>query len=95
MSNVVSFPKDRGRSAGGRQPIVVTVTDHDGSTLTTISILAPSEVVCLLVPTEPVRRMRAIAALRYALTKLEEPDADPEPDPENGSDWTLLCSRVP
>ena len=91
MSNVVSFPNDRSRSGYGRQAIVVTVTDHDRSMLTTIAIFAPSKPVCLLVPIEPVRRMRAIAALRYALTRLETPNTDPELDPELGSDGTLLC----
>lgn len=90
MSNVVSFPNDRSRSGYGRQAIVVTVTDHDRSMLTTIAIFAPSKPVCLLVPIEPVRRMRAIAALRYALTRLETPKTDPELDPELGSDVTLL-----
>ncbi|OXE38023.1 hypothetical protein CCS92_31705 [Methylobacterium radiotolerans] len=68
----------------------MTVTDHDRSMLTTIAIFAPSKPVCLLVPIEPVRRMRAIAALRYALTRLETPKTDPELDPELGSDGTLL-----
>lgn len=73
MTNVVAFPKGRG-PASEDSPIVVTVTDRDGSTLISIPIVPPQEGACMLVPSDPVERRRAIAALQYALAELEEPD---------------------
>ncbi len=73
MSNIVSFPQDR-RGLAAEQPVIVTVTDHDGSTLMSIRIVRQDDGVCMLVPSEPIKRRRAIAALQYALEELNEPD---------------------
>lgn len=90
MSNVVDFPKGHGPRADVDQPVVVTITDHDGSTLAAVPIIAPSQGVSLLVSMDQAKRRRAIAALRYALAELARPDTDPHADPEIGSDWTPL-----
>ncbi|MHB2206622.1 hypothetical protein [Methylobacterium sp. CM6257] len=73
MSNIVSFPHG-GRGPAPEQPVIVTVTDHNGSTLVSIPIVGPDEGVCLLIPSDPIERRRAIAALQYALEELNEPD---------------------
>jgi hypothetical protein len=73
MSNIVSFPQG-GRGPAPEQPVIVTVTDHDGSTLVSIPIIGPDEGVGLLIPSDAIERRRAIAALQYALEELNEPD---------------------
>ncbi|MGW8788748.1 hypothetical protein [Heyndrickxia sporothermodurans] len=73
MSNIVSFPQG-GRGPAAEQPVIVTVTDHDGSPLVSIPIVGPEEGVCMLIPSDAIERRRAIAALQYALEELNEPD---------------------
>ena len=78
MSNVVAFPKGRALGPGAERPVVVTITDQDGSTLFSCPVLPPEEGAVTVAPTDPVEVAFAMAALRYALKQLAGPDADPE-----------------
>lgn len=84
MSNVVSFPRGRAPGSGAERPVVVTITDRDGSTLFACPLLPPEDGAVIVAPTDPVEVAFARAALRYALQQL----AGPHADPEIGSDYT-------
>lgn len=84
MSNVVSFPKGRRPGRDAERPVVVTITDRDGSTLFSCPLLPPEEGAVTVVPSDPVEIAFVRVALQHALKQLVEPDTDPE----IGSDYT-------
>lgn len=84
MSNLVNFPKGRAPRRGTEQPVVVTITDRDGSTLISIPVVPPEEAVAMVVPTDPVEIAFARAALQHALRQLDASGTDPE----MGADYT-------
>lgn len=84
MSNVVSFPRGRAPDHGAERPVVVTVTDRDGSTLFSCPLLPPEDGAIVVAPTDPVEVAFVRIALQQALKQLAGPDADPE----MGADYT-------
>jgi hypothetical protein len=83
MSNIVSFSKGRVASLGTERPVIVTVTDRDGSVLFSCPMLPPEEGASTLAPSDPVDIAFVKAVLQHALRQLEAP----ENDPEIGSDY--------
>ena len=82
MSNVVAFPMSRASGSGAEQPVVVTITDRDGSTLFLCPLLPPEHEANMVVPTDPVEVAFVRVALLHALKQLAGPD------PEIGADYT-------
>lgn len=78
MSNVVSFPKGRAPGCDAERPVLVTITDRDGSTLFSCPMLPPEDGAVVVVPTDPVEVAFVRVALQHALKQLNGPEAEPE-----------------
>lgn len=80
MDKVVTFPGRRNArlERRGNQPAIVTITDTDGACLFSCPILPEGEGAVAHVPDDRLDRAFVKAALRQALSMVEEPETDPE-----------------
>ena len=84
LTNIVAFTRRPGSSSADERPVVVSITDRDGSTLFSCPFISLEEGAGTLMPSDPVEVAFVRAALQHALKQL----AVPETDPEIGADYT-------
>ena len=84
LTNIVAFTRRPGSGSADERPVVVSITDRDGSTLFSCPLIPPEEGAGTLMPSDPVEVAFVRAALQHALKQL----AVPETDPEIGADYT-------
>ena len=86
LTNNVAFTRRPSSGSADERPVVVSITDRDGSTLFSCPLMPPEEGAGTLMPNDPVELAFIRAVLQHALKQL----AVPETDPEIGADYTLV-----